>query len=508
MKKETVRLGILLFSFLFIIACSSEDDTPETDSGTNGDGTTDPIEIDNPDQGIDTFIWSGMNAAYLYKSDISSLANDRFSDDQELFEYLSKFGSPESLFDALTSSQDRFSFIVDDYVALEQSFSGVSKSNGMSFSLFAVSSSSNNVLGFVRYVLPSTDAATKGLERGMFFNSVDGVKMTRSSDFNAMFSPDSYTINLVDFDGVNVTATGQEVTLTQVEYTENPIFIAKTLDHNGKKIGYLMYNSFVGDFDEQLNDAFGKFKTDGIEDLILDLRYNGGGLVRSAIDLASMITGQFNGEIFLKEIWNDELQAQFSSGPDGEEALINRFRNKIYTDAPINSLNLPRLFVLTTSRTASASELIINGLDPYIDVIQIGGTTTGKFQASVTLYDGEGFSRDNASPDHTYAIQPLVFKSANRDNVSDYVDGLTPEVSVQEDLQNLGTLGKPTETFLKAALDYIDGQTTATASSKSSSADVDLINWESTALLPNYQKMYIDNIKVPLLKRTLEEAKK
>ncbi|MCK8523527.1 S41 family peptidase [Aquimarina sp. D1M17] len=507
---DTVKAKLLLLmSLLLIFSCSSDDDaTPDSGSGTE--------TINNPDQDIDQFIWSGLNAAYLYKSEVSNLANDAFATDQDLNKFLSNFATPEDTFDGLLTKRtvniggetfeiDAFSFIVDDYVALEQAFSGVSKSNGMDFRLTLVSDTSNDVLGYVRYVLPGTDAEAKGVKRGDFFNSVDGEKLTRTSDFNEIFGRDSYTIGLVTVNNGTVTETGTTVSLTQVEYTENPIFISKTIDHEGRKIGYMMYNSFVGDFDDELNTAFGQFKTDGIEELVLDLRYNGGGLVRSAIDMSSMITGQFNGEIFSREIWNAELQAQFSSGADGEEALINRFRNTIYTGDNINSLGLTKLYVLTTNRSASASELVINGLEPYIDVIQIGTTTSGKYQASITLYDSNGFGREGANPDHTYAIQPLVLKSANAAGKTDYIAGLAPDFEFQESILNLGTLGDPTEPMLKAALDVIvDGQI-ASARTKSETQFLgESIDWERKAMLPNYQKMYIDTNKFELVRKTLE----
>ncbi len=507
MKKERFKLGILLFSFLAFAACSSDDGMQDPDPGTGG-----PVTINNPDQDIDNFIWNGMNAAYLYKSEVSDLANDRFGSNQDLFQFLSTFSSPEETFNGLRTKRsvtvngetfliDPFSFIVDDYVALEQAFSGVSKSNGMDFGLSLYPDGSDNVLGFVRYILPGTDAETKGLKRGDIFTTINGTQITRSN-FRDLLALENYSIGLATLNGSIITPTGTTVELIQAEYTENPIFIAKTIEYQGQKIGYLMYNSFVGDFDVQLNEAFGKFKTDGITDLILDLRYNGGGLVRSAIDLSSMITGQFNGEIFSKEIWNAELQAQFSSGANGAEALINRFRDKIHTDAPINSLNLAKLHVLTTDRSASASELVINGLDPYIDVVQIGETTAGKYQASVTLYDSNGFGREGANPAHTYAIQPLVLKSANANDVTDYVTGLAPEVPFTERISNMGVLGEVTEPFLKAALDHITGGVITAAKS---GFDFEIVDWETKSALPTYQKMYIDESKFTLAKRTIDQ---
>src|SRR5690606_3991066 len=205
-----------------------------------------------------------------------------------------------------------------------------------------------------------------------------------------------------------VVSTGEQVTLEKVEYTENPVHIAKTIPTSQGVVGYLMYNSFTRDFDQQLNHTFQYFKNEGISELIIDLRYNGGGSVETAVDLSSMVTGQFNGQVFATEQWNEEYQEYFEENEP--ERLVNLFNNTIHTGESINSLGLSRVYIITTLRTASASELVINGLTPYIDVVQIGERTTGKFQASVTLYDSDDFGRSGANPGHTYAIQPLIYK--------------------------------------------------------------------------------------------------
>ncbi|UZO80768.1 S41 family peptidase [Aquimarina sp. ERC-38] len=484
MKK--IKYLSLLVAFITLIACSNDDEGTDTDTGNEIDTDN---EVVNEDFEVDDFIWQAMNLVYLYKADVSDLNDDKIQNQSEYENFLKSFDSPESLYDALQSSQDRFSFLTPDYVALEKQFSGISKSNGMEFGLVRKTQGGDDVVGFVRYVLPSTDAERKGIERGDFFDAIDGEVLTVNSNFQELFARDSYTVRFVD--ETNNFTPIEDINLTAVEYTENPIFISKTIDYKGQKIGYIMYNGFTGTFDEQLNDAFGVLKTDGVTDLILDLRYNGGGSVRTAIDLAAMITGQFTGDIFSKEIWNENLQAQFSSGPNGEENLLNRFVDTIRTGAPINKLELAKVHVLTTDRTASASELIINGLDPYITVVQIGETTTGKFQASATFYDSQNLGRENANPNHTYAIQPLIFKSANKDDITDFVDGLVPEVPFQESLLNLGTLGEVEEPFLNAALEFI---TTGAVPTSSKSNLLNETIGESKMHSPIYQKMY-DNTK-------------
>ncbi|PVW14736.1 S41 family peptidase [Marixanthomonas spongiae] len=431
MKKKLILL-LLIVATLFTSCFEDSDDNPRTAS---------QLEIQD-------FIYRGLNFFYLYKADKPELADDAFANEQELNNFLSSYDSPESLFDFLTVPQDRFSILVDDYIELENALSGVSKSNGMEFGLVRYPNNPTNVFGYVRYVLPNTDAETKGLQRGDIFNSIDGQQLNENN-FNALLSQDSYTIGLATFDGTNVNSTGETASLTKTQYTENPVYIAKTLDVQGQKIGYVMYNSFTRDFDNDLNAAFGSLQADGVTDLVLDLRYNGGGAVETAVDLAGMITGQFNGELFYTEQWNPDRQEEYA-----ENGLFNA---AISDGSAINSLGLTTVYILTTGRTASASELVINGLDPYINVVQIGQNTTGKFQASFLLYDAPapGFRRSQANPDHTYAMLPLVFKTANAVGNTDYVDGLTPDIAIDEDYANLGILGDVNEPFLATALSEI-----------------------------------------------------
>lgn len=397
---------------------------------------------------VKDFIYRGLNFFYLYKADTPELANDAFASDDEKNTFLNTFESPESLFEFLKSSQDRFSLLTEDYVELINALSGVTENNGMEFGLVLYPDGSGNVFGYVRYVLPNTDAESKGLTRGVIFNTIDGQQITEDN-FNALLEPSAYTIGLATYDGETITPTGESVELTKAPYTENPVFIANTLTVESQPIGYLMYNAFTRDFDAQLNAAFAQFQADGITELILDLRYNGGGSVSTATDLASMVTGQFEGQVFYNEQWNEDRQNEYASP--------GLFDGSLSTGEAINSLNLSRIYIITTGRSASASELVINGLDPYIDVIQVGDNTTGKFQASFLLFDAPApdFAFSEANPSHTYAMLPLVFKTANVAGVTDFTDGLAPDVALKEDYSNLGILGDEREPLLEACLDEI-----------------------------------------------------
>ncbi|MFC5045965.1 S41 family peptidase [Aquimarina hainanensis] len=428
---------------------------------------------------INNFIWRGMNYFYLYKANVPDLADNRFDSTQEFQEFLTSKETPEDFFDGLLSSVDEFSFLVDDYIALEQAFDGISKNNGMEFGLVRYPDTPSNLFGYVRYVLPDTDAKNKGITRGMIFNTIDGEQLTENN-YKKLLDPDTYTIGLATYTDDVITPTNETVSLSKSQYQENPIFIAKTITVTGKKIGYLMYNSFTGDFDNQLNNVFNGFKSEGITDLVLDLRYNGGGSVTSAIDLSSMITGQFNGKVFSTEEWNSDRQDQFGG--------TNLFDNTTRSGQPINSLQLNTVYILTTRSSASASELVINGLNPYINVITIGSSTRGKFQASITLYDAPNFSRSEASPSHTYAIQPLVLKSINAAGFTDYFDGFTPTIEVKENFSNLGKLGDENEPLLQAAINHITGK----RKFQKNIYTIPEIIGDSKMFSPNYQRMYKD----------------
>ena len=418
---------------------------------------------------INNFIYRGLNFFYLYKADTPELANDAFATTAAKNQFISSFDSPENIFSFLKSDQDRFSLLFDDYILLENALGGITLNNGMDFGLVFYPDGSDNVFGYVRLVLPNTSAEAAGLERGVIFNTIDGVQINETN-FRDLLAPDTYTIGLATFDGTTITPAAATATLTKEEYTEDPVFIIKTLDISGTKVGYIMYNAFTSSFDETLNAAFGQLQAEGVTELVLDLRYNGGGSVRTATDLSGMITGQFTGQVFYTEQWNADRQATYASN--------GLFTNETRNGNSLNSLNLSRVHVLTTGRTASASELVINGLVPYIDVVQVGTNTTGKFQASTILYDAPSpnFSRSEANPAHTYAMLPLIFKTANAAGNTDYIDGLFPDIEIDEAYENLGELGDVNEPLLAAALNNIFPAPISPRPSTSLAREMDLKN--------------------------------
>ena len=215
-----------------------------------------------------------------------------------------------------------------------------------------------------------------------------------------------------------------------------------------------MYNRFSGSYDDQLNAVFADFKSEGISDLILDLRYNPGGFGYVAQYLGSMITGQFAGEIFSRDQWNPKIQAEFDAFD--EELVIERFPSKLRNGTDINSLNLNSVHIIVTGSSASASELIIAALSPYINVTTVGSKTYGKYTGSITLYDSEDFTKDGVNPNHFYAMQPLVLEYTNSQGENGK-DGYDPDIERREDIANMGILGERNEPLLNIAINDIIG---------------------------------------------------
>ena len=420
---------------------------------------------DNDDNGalaseINDFVWKGMNAAYLYKQEIPDLDNERFNDSEEYASYLNSYNSPENLFESLIYERDnidKFSLIVDNYIELEQYLSGVSLSNGLNFGLVYLPNSTNEIFGYVRYVNNGSEADLANINRGDIFRSIDDIPLS-IDNYSDLLSQEVYTVNFANYFNNNTEDVSDDtielndinIELQKVPLIKNPVHHYSTLNYSGGKIGYLMYNQFVSNYDDYLKTIFSEFKSNSVDELILDLRYNPGGSINSAIVLASLITGQFENEIFNTEQWNNDIQNYWLN--NNPEYLINRFMSFQ------SSLNLSRVFILTTRSSASASELIINCLKPYINVIQIGTTTYGKYQASVTLYDSENFSNQNVNRSHNYALQPLVLKTLNANGVTDYYSGISPDYEYEERAFDMGQVGDLNEPMLNFTFGIIDSR--------------------------------------------------
>lgn len=470
---------------MFITSCSKDDNTivnPKT-----------PNPIGNSDVTVQNFMWKAMNLWYFWQSEVPNLSDTKFTTDAEYTAFLESEADPELFFEnKLRFSEDRFSFLNDDYKELVQSFAGVSKSNGLEFGL-TFYGEGNDIFGYVRYIIPNSDASSKAIQRGDIFVGVNGVSLNEDNYIDLLFgNADSYTLNMADISNSIVTPNNREVALTKFEgLVENPVFITKTFDVNGKKIGYLMYNGFTSNFDEELNMAFGTLKTAGVTDLVLDFRYNPGGSVNSSRLLSSMVYGTNTSQLYIRQRWNSKIQPQLSS-----TQLEDYFAAKTGSGSAINTLNLSKVYVLATGSSASASELVMNGLDPYVEVVHIGTKTRGKNEFSITLVDNASnnfiygaSSEKNINANNSWGLQPLVGRNENSVGFFDYTAGFTPDIELREDLSNLGQLGNANEPLLARAIQEITG--VSAKMDFTVKMPVDLLS-SSKMFTPMRDNMYLD----------------
>ena len=453
-----IKLYLFLVLILPFVHCSKDLATDANNEFDRNFDTDDLATNLEGDLQISDFVWKGLNEFYYWQDQVSELSDEKLIDEKEYADYIKNNSNPDLFFESLKHSDDRFSWIQDNYVELENNLQGVFATNGVEFGLLYACENCNEVLGFVKYIYKGSNADGKNIKRGDFFNGVNGTILNDNNYMSLLFGENlNYTLNMASIENGKVISNGVNVELTKEENFEtNPIQINKTFDiQNGEQVGYLMYNQFVANKSANLNDVFAEFRNKNINNLIVDLRYNGGGSVKNCIELASMITGQFESGVFAQEQWNSKL-ISYLEKRFGSESLINRFVDTLSNGSPINSLKLDRVYVITSSESASASELLINGLSSYIEVIQIGERTVGKNVGSITVYDYID-NEKTKNPDHTYAMQPIVLKIANSDGYADYTEGLQPDRLIEEDIANLGMLGNIGEPLLKSTLNLISG---------------------------------------------------
>ncbi len=370
---------------------------------------------------------------------------------------------PEQFFESLLYKRgevigDRFSWMQENYAELLGSLNGVTSYDvGFEYTGYLMSPGSNEVIGQIAYVKPNTDAERIGLRRGDYFTKINGTTLN-TSNWSKLLSSNGRSIKITFLD-INTGETTNKTIQKAVNYAEDPVFFNKVFRLNGHKIGYLVYNFFAPgptednyDYDKKLNDVFGTFKSEGITELILDLRYNSGGSLNSAILLGSMIAPELSpDDVFIKLEFNPLLQAELVEEYGEEEALLNKLRDKLYTGEEINNVgaSIRKLYVLTSNSTASASELVINGLKPYMpgNIFLIGNTTVGKNVGSISIYEEN-------NPKNKWGMQPIILRYFNKDGKADFLNGFQPDI-VEKDNADKLPLGDQNEQMLQIAINHI-----------------------------------------------------
>jgi len=455
----------LLCLGLITMSCSNDDNDPvvEEEEIENPVEEEETVEVDIE---VQNFFWQTLNLYYFWQGDVPDLADDRFDTQTAYEEYLAENDDPVAFLENdLLFSEDRFTFYSDDYTDLVNSSAGISKSNGLQFGLGLISGT-EDVFGFVEYVVKDSDASSKDIKRGDLFIGVDGQTLNIDNYIELLFGDnDTYTLNMADIVDGGISPSDKKVTLTKFEgLVEDPIHVNTVITSGDKKIGYLMYNQFVAGSEDAMNAVFADFIAQGVNELVLDLRYNPGGRGSTASVLASLIKGTNTNDLLYRTVYNAKLQAEFDSSLTDNYFVSTTGTTDGNSGAALNTLNLSKVYIIATEASASASELVMVGLEPYIDVVHIGGTTVGKNQGSVLFVDdpegGNVYDADrvdNINPNVQWGLQPIISRVENSAGFSDYVDGLIPDIELPEDVTNLGELGDANEPLLARAIQEING---------------------------------------------------
>lgn len=380
---------------------------------------------------VNEFIRDCMQEAYLWSEQMPNLD-------------INKESNPKQYFKKLLYSEDCWSYITDDAKSLTNSLKGIEMTFGYQLVFYKVTD--DEYFAVVEYVVPNTAADRAGIKRGDYFVRINGEKIN-SNNYKNFVSASEITLTKGKWADSNVVETQENVSLTATVETINPILLSKIVTKNGCKIGYLVYNSFIGDFNSSLEEVLRNFKENGVEELVLDLRYNSGGDETASTFLCSSLAPKSVVEsesVLIRNHWNSNYESYWRS-KGKTELLERRFDKSVECN-----LNLNRLFVLTSKNSASASELTIVGLSPYMNVVQIGQTTYGKY-TSMFLF------QPNLSTIKNWALLPIVAKYANSKGFTDFKDGLSPDYYVEDNLFPAVQLGDENEPLLAKAIEIITG---------------------------------------------------
>lgn len=442
-------------TFLTASCKKAEEVAPVSPATTTATGAVTDTEVND-------WILENMKFWYYWNDKIPAAPNKSLAPAAFFDSILNKF-------DATTNpTGDRFSWIQESATELQASLSGEETTTGMEFKLFLREANSTDVVAKVLYVQRGSPADKAGVKRGDVISAVNGTKLTTANYGEVIFgdgTTKSYGFAAIDNSKIvdaNVTKS-----ITAVVYQANPVYLDSVYTIQGRKIGYLVYNQFVpgpnnttsAAYDQQLRTVFGKFKAQGISELVVDLRYNPGGYVSSSVVLGSLIgRGISSSKLFYRKEYNATLTPQIQA--DDKAKGRDSFSGFFINEANNVGSNLQRVYVLTTSGSASASELLINGLRPYMEVVTLGTTSYGKNVGSITLTDETGRIK--------WGMQPIVTKTFNSLSQSDYSTGFVPKVEVKE-FTNIAwkPLGDINDALLNEAIFQITGGRTARVAANS-----------------------------------------
>ena len=419
---------------------------------------------------VNEFIYEGLRSEYLWENTINWNAID-----------FKKEKDPHAFFKRLIYKDDRWTNLTDNAEAWNQGFAGISTTYGFDLR-FSYIGDTEELVAIVRYVYPGTPADRAGIRRGDLLLKLNGGPIT-VKNYADFYDKPTIVVNKGILKDKTLTAEPVGVAMTAVEMYQDPILKDTVINKDGHRVGYLCYSDYTERSTAELIKVFTRFKAAGVTDVVLDLRYNGGGYVSTARALCSILAPEAamkKKERFLFKLWNENYMNHWKSEGRNDELY------ETFVDTLGINMNLNRLYILTGKGTASASELTLTGLTPYMDVVQIGDTTHGKFCGGIVLMP-KHLWWDRAASYYqeikNWGMYVMIYKFSNKRN-DEFPRGFAPKYVVKEYLLELYPFGDERDPLLGKALELITGKQVAKARSR--------------RIQPTLRELPIDNPNRPL----------
>lgn len=410
-------LTIIFGSFLavLIFSCQNDDAPVVYEKGTN--------------EYVNSWILEQMKRYYLWNENLPE--NNSLS------------LKPEEYFKKMLQKDDRFSYAVHPSLP-ETVTQSIRNSYGFDISFVEYQ---NQTYGVILHVLPDSPAARSGLKRGLFIKTINGTSLN-NQNFENLYavaaSSAKVTLQVMEYTKADGFSDGKEIEIIRSLTFSNSIN-NQVIQYNNQKIGYIEISHFDVGLANSLLSVFREFQNQSVTKIIVDLRYNGGGDVSSAAALSSILA---------PNIKSDDLFITFRGNKNGgvvnktfKEALVMNETQVSFETLRTVHPPIQEIFILSGSHTASASEIIINNLKPYMKVTVIGEKTVGKDVAGFALED------NRISGERGWILYPVIYKLFNARNEGNYALGITPDIEINE-LQDMEVfaLGDIKETVLNKAL--------------------------------------------------------
>lgn len=490
LNRLKLTLSCLIISGYVITGCTKEEG--------NSDNSGDKSKITEETRYANRFAREALEIYYYWNEEISKDLNqldpEKNSDPIATVEKIRYHDG--------TNEIDKWTMLTDNMDEFTSSVEGVTTTYGYTPKVYLLSENSNEVIAAVAFVSENSPAEKAGIKRGDLIYKIDGKTLT-TENYLDLFYSSQIKLSLAKLVGNTITPT-TELSLEAVKMYENPILCDSVYNLDGKKVGYLAYSSFDLKSIPELINICKEFKNEGIKELILDLRYNGGGYVITENVLASMFAPQVN--VTNKDVFEKEDYNEFFTKYYEQEGIstITRFQTEYnYEDMDLNvstkdaNIGLEKIYGIITGNSASASEALLSGLMPYMDIELIGEQSHGKYCTGWMLAAEDAYDKvPQVIKDWGIYVMVSIYKNVN-DETPCMPNGLKPNVEAEVKDNPLETyqLGDENEAMLRVALEKAGKVYPASRTQETHTADLKAIdtpkksNFGRRIIIPSQSRM-------------------